>query len=91
MSNEVSVVYWLFGIVQAIGLTSACVARLSQGSRRQTSCQRAFFGSLAVVGGAGIFSLDLGPGCWLVSGTTLSLMVLIAVWDFGQSRQAALP
>ena len=37
-------------VIQALGLLSACTARLSEGSGRQTSCQRLFFVCLLLVG-----------------------------------------
>lgn len=88
MGNEASMICWLFGAVQIAGLASAWAARLSQGSPRQASWQRLFFGWLAVVGGATVFALRLGPVCWLASGATLAIMVLIATCDFSRSRQA---
>jgi hypothetical protein len=87
---EASAVCWLFGALQVLGLTSAWAARLSERSRRQASCQRLFFGCLALIGGATIISLILGPVCWLTCGITLSLMVLTATCDFSGSRQATL-
>lgn len=79
---------WLLGAVLLSGLTTAWVTRLSEGSCRQTSCQRLFLGSLAVVGLTTIVSVGLGPGCWLASGATLTLMVLTVTCDFSRSRQA---
>lgn len=86
---EASVIWCLLGTIEVLGLTSAWVARLSEGSRRQTSCQRVFLGFLALVGGATIISVALGLGCWLASGTTLLLMVLTVTCDCSRSRQAA--
>jgi hypothetical protein len=87
MISETPVICWLFGAVQVIGLTSAWVARLSAGSRRQTSCHCLFLACLPLVGGAAAFSLGLGLRCWLVCSITLSLMVLTVVCDFSRSQQ----
>ena len=79
---ESSSFVWLLGFVQFAGLVSAWLARLSEGSRGQASCHRLFFGCLALIGLAAMMSLALGPRYVLVSCITLSVMVLVAVWDF---------
>jgi hypothetical protein len=75
-------------LAQTAGLLSALAARLSVGSRCQCSTQWLFLGCLALVGAATMVSLNFGPGCWVTSGTTFSLMVLTTTCDFGQSRRA---
>ena len=70
-------------VVLLLGLLSALLARLSHGSRRQVACQRAFLGCMVLVGVSTIVSLVVATGWWLPSGTTFSLMVLTAIWDFG--------
>ena len=75
--------------VQLLGLLSAWIARLSEGSSRQTAAQRLFFVSLALVGVATLVSLGLGPGAWLSSAIVLSVMVVGAVCDFKPSEDAA--
>src|SRR5205807_2201261 len=81
-SVDAHVVVWILSIIQTLGLTSAWLARLSEGSRRQTWCQRFFFACLAMVGVATVVSMALSSAAWLICGTTLSLMVLAATWDF---------
>jgi len=76
------VVIWVLSGIQIAGLSSAWLARLSEGSRSQTICQWLFFGCLALVGATTVFAMSLGPGCWLLTGSTLGVMVLAAVWDF---------
>ena len=39
------------------------------------------------MGGAALVSLGFGPGRWLVSSVTLSLMILTVTCDFSRSRQ----
>ena len=73
---------WLLAAIQATGLLSAWLARLSEGSRGQTLCQYIFLTCLAVVGGAALLALTMGAASWLFCGFTLSLMILAAVWDF---------
>jgi hypothetical protein len=80
----------LLGGIQLLGLTSAAVTRLSEGSSRQKSGQRLFLACLGLMGAATVVSIFLGPGCWLSSGTTFSLMVLGATCDFNASRKAPL-
>ena len=89
MINEATAMGWVFAAVQVVGLTSAWVARLSAGTRGQTSCHGFFLACMAIVGGAAIVSLGLGPSCWLVSSITLSLMILTVTCDFSRSRQGA--
>ena len=87
MIGEAPAICWLFGAVQVIGLTSAWMARLSAGSRRQTCCYCLFLACLPLVGGTAAFSVGLGPRCWLVSSITLSVMVLTVICDFSRSQQ----
>jgi len=46
-----------------------------------------FCGLLVLVAGATVAATAMGPGCWLASGGTLSVMVLTVTWDFGTSRR----
>jgi hypothetical protein len=85
---ESSVLVLVLAVIQAVGLVSAALARLSEGSGRQWASQRLFLVCLGLVGGCTVVSLILGPGYWLTSGTTLSLMVLAVTCDFNHSRQA---
>ncbi len=87
MISEAPAICWLFGAVEVVGLISAWVARLSAGSRCQTSCQCLFLGCMALVGGVAVVSPGLGPSCWLVSSITLSLMILTVTCDFRRSPQ----
>ena len=68
--------------IEALGLVSAWLARIGEGSRRQSSFQLFFLGCLGMVGAAAIMSLGLPPGYWLSCGATLSVMVLAATCDF---------
>lgn len=78
---EGSNIVFLFSLIQAAGLASAWLARLSEGSAHQAPCHWLFFGLLAAVGATIMVSIALGTG-WLASGATLSVMVLAAIWDF---------
>ncbi len=79
---ETSIIIWSLGIVQIAGLISAWLARLSEGSRSQRPCQWLFLTCLGLMGVMTMFSIALGLRYWLACGTTLSVMVLGAIWDF---------
>jgi uncharacterized membrane protein len=79
---ETSFLLWSLGFIQIAGLVSAWLARLSEGSRSQASCQCLFLALLGLVGLSTMASLALGPRYWLACGATLSVMVLGAIWDF---------
>jgi len=83
---EGPVLVLVFAGIEALGLASAWLARIGEGSPRQGSFQRLFLGCLGVVGVAGILSLELPPGYWLSCGATLALMVLAATCDFHTTR-----
>jgi hypothetical protein len=74
--------------VLLLGLVSAAVARLSEGSRCQGPGQWTFLAFLALVGGVTVGAIAQGSGYWLPSGATLSVMVLGAVCDFRGSLRA---
>lgn len=82
----------LIGLVltalQAVGLTSAWIARKTEGSACERLSQRVFYGCLAAVGMATIVAVGLGPCYWLASGGTLSAMVLTVTYDPDPSRRA---
>ncbi len=73
---------WFLAGVQVIGLLSAWLARLSEGSCNQVWCQRLFVACLAIMGMTTMAFVAVGTRQWLASGTTMSVMVLAAVWDF---------
>jgi len=79
---ETPILACFLGLIQIVGLASAWLARLSEGSRRQASCQRLFVGCLAVIGLLTMGLLALGARYWLASGATFGVMVLAAIWDF---------
>ena len=88
---ETSFLVWTLGLIQMAGLASAWLARMSEGSRSQASCQWLFLVFLAVMGLTTMATVALGPRYWLASGTTLAVMVLGAIWDFrAQARPESL-
>jgi hypothetical protein len=79
---EASMLGWSLGVIQVVGLLSAWLARLNEGSTRQVWCHWLFVACLALIGLATMAFVAIGARYWLASGTTLSVMVLAAVWDF---------
>jgi hypothetical protein len=78
---EISSVGWLLASIQTAGLLSALLARLGERSAFQTLCQGLFLVCLCLVGAGTVCSLSLGPGQCLLSGSTLALMSVAAVYD----------
>jgi hypothetical protein len=74
---------------QLLGVLSACLARLSEGSCCQTVGQCMFVGVLTLMGAATMVALAIGPGCWVACSATLSVMILTVTCDFRGSREAA--
>jgi hypothetical protein len=72
---------WVLGVVQFAGVFSAWLARFSEGSRGQASCHWLFLALLGLLGFAAMLSVSFGPKYLLFSCLTLSVMVLVAVWD----------
>ena len=76
-------------VLLLLGFGSAVLARVSQGTSFEASSHRLFFLFMGLVGLATFGALLVGPGHGLLSGTTLSLMALVAVWDVGAVTGAA--
>ena len=74
-----------FGVlaaVQVLGLISAALARMAEGRAWQAWSQRLFLGLLFLVGFTTILALTCAPQQWMMSATTLTVMVVAAVCDF---------
>lgn len=82
---------WYLAVILVVGLVSAAAARISEGSCFQTWCQRLFVLCLAIVGAMTFVSLGIGRDCCLMSGATLSVMAVTAVWDVSAGRTAEGP
>jgi len=80
--QETSFLMWIVFFTQITGLASSWLARIAEGSRSQAACQWFFLACLALTGLTTMAAVDLGPRYWLISATTLSVMILGAVWDF---------
>ncbi|MBX3411910.1 MAG: hypothetical protein KF708_04270 [Pirellulales bacterium] len=86
---DTSTVLWCLGTIQALGLASAAFARWSEGRTCQTPVHWLFFAFLGLVGVGTVAAMMIGPGCGLVSGTTLALMALTATLDLSRVGQAS--
>jgi len=82
-------VLWLLVAAQFLGVSSAWLARLSEGSSCQAVSQYVFFGVLPLMGVITAAALTIGPGCWMTCSATLAIMVLTVTCDFRRSREAA--
>jgi hypothetical protein len=80
---------WFFGGVQLLGMTSAWVARLSEGSVYQAFCQRLFFLSLVLMGLATMVTAAARPGLWMTSAVTLAISLLVVICDFRHASRSA--
>ena len=79
---------WTLATVQLLGMSSAWLARLTEGSAHQNRCQRLFFFSLIAVGAATMISLRMPPLYWLFSAVIFTLMIMVVVCDFSRHRRA---
>jgi hypothetical protein len=78
---------WLNLSIQTIGILATILARLGEGSDWQTCCQRLFIVSLAMVGFVTVVAAGWLPGCYTLSGVTLSVMIVSAVFDRGGDQK----
>ena len=74
---------WFVVFAQVAGLISAAMTRATEGTKSQTSYQAVFLGAMLIVGLITISGLRLGAGYWMISGTTLDIMLLMATCDLG--------
>jgi hypothetical protein len=88
LSFDPTISLWTLSIVQLLGIASAWLTRLSEGSAHQTRCQRIFLLSLLLMGAATIAALRLQPVYWLAPAVTLALMIIVVVCDFSRSGRS---
>ena len=79
---------WVVCVVLGLGLVSAWLARIGEGSPQQTLSHVVFLGCLPMVAGMTIVSFGLGPGYWLASAATFAVMVVAATAETRRSRGA---
>ena len=79
--HYIQIVLWTVSLVQLLGIGSAVLIRLSDGSRWQTACRTLFFVSLALVGMTAVGTMLIESGLWLLAGITLSCMIVSALFE----------
>ena len=87
--TESIVVIGLFAAMQILGIVSACVARLCDGTPREIVGQRFFLLVMLLMGIATLASLAVSPDYWLACSATLAVMVLTVVYNFHGGRESA--
>jgi hypothetical protein len=80
---------WILGCVQLVGMTSAWVARLSEGSQHQALCQRFFFVALLLMGLTTAATAASHHSMWLISAVTLAISLLVVICDFRHAGRSA--
>ena len=89
MDFDAHTIVWGLGAVQVVSLVSAWIARLAEGSHRQTSCQWLFLACLALMGLTTMVSVAISFESWIFCSFTLSLMVVAVIWDGGRQPAPA--
>jgi hypothetical protein len=85
---DLTTLLWIFAAVQALGLSSAWLSRVSEGSLLQPWFQRLFLICLLLNGASIVIAPAIGAVYWLISSATLGVMVVMAVCDFRQQDRA---
>lgn len=88
LETQMCLPLWWVSAVLPLGLASAWLARVHEGSRNQSTAQWMFVVLLALVGATTIGAAAATPAWCLTCGTTLAIMVLAAIWDFSSGRKA---
>jgi hypothetical protein len=70
--------------VQVCGLVSAALARISEGRPWQELFQRLFLALLVIVSFTTVLNVWNAPQQWILSATTLAVMVVSATCDFSR-------
>lgn len=74
------------GALQVLGVATAGVARLVEGTRHERLGHWLCLGGLAVIGTTCGAAVRLGPDAAASCAVTLAIMTLVAVCDFGSRR-----
>ena len=75
--------FWMFSALQVAGLVSAVLTRSAENRPSHASFQGLFLATMSLVALATVASMALGWTGWVLSASTLALMVVMAVWDPG--------
>ena len=68
--------------VQFCGLVCAALARMFEGRRCQAFFQKMVFGLLVIVAFTAVLNLWNAPQQWMMSATTLAVMIVTVTCDF---------
>ncbi len=68
--------------VQICGLLSAALSRVTEGRRWQALFQRMFLALLIIVAFTAVLNVWNAPQQWIMSATTLAVMIVTATCDF---------
>ncbi|MGD9127643.1 MAG: hypothetical protein PVH19_09720 [Planctomycetia bacterium] len=88
-SHSISAVLWTVSAIQAIGILSVLLARLTEGSCMQNVCRALFIISLTLVGTTAIVTMLITPELWLISGITFSGMIILVLFEHKDPKQAS--
>ncbi len=76
--------YCVLSSVQFCGIASAALARITEGRPWQALFQRMFLALLVVVAFTNVLNVWNAPQQWMMSATTLAVMVVTATCDFSR-------
>jgi hypothetical protein len=76
--------FCVISLVQVCGIASAALARITEGRRWQDLFQRAFIGLLVIVAFTAVLNVWNAPQQWMMSATTLAVMIVTATCDFSR-------
>jgi hypothetical protein len=74
----------VISIVQVCGLVSAALARITEGRRWQDAFQRMYVALLVIVAFTAVLNVWNAPQQWMMSASTLAVMVVTATCDFSR-------
>lgn len=88
--HYVTMVLWAVSLIQFVGIGSVVLTRFSEGSRWQTVCRTLFFASLTLVGVTAVVTMLISSGLWLLSGITLSCMVVSVLFEHQDTERVSI-
>jgi hypothetical protein len=81
-----SFIFWLAVGIQILGLASVVSMHICQSGKRRAYCHRLFFATIMGLALVVVLSMGVSAGCWMSSGTMLSVMAVAATLDVGAGR-----
>jgi hypothetical protein len=74
----------VISFVQVCGIVCAALARMAEGRRWQGLVHRLFLGVMVIVAFTSVLIIWNAPQQWMISATTLTVMVVTATCDFSR-------